>query len=281
MAAAANVAGDMLHHDHHHHHHVILFYQYHPLSPDRAVTESYRQSLESLCRALRLTGRVLVGCSPTEGINGTLAGRFGDVRAFTRALLLPEELPPNDPPCADGGRGGRSTMRDQAVAQFRIESEAFFASIGERELRFASPDEFKWSVCSLKNDELFPDLHIKLVSELIGTGGALSQIPLRETAQGYLTPSEWRDHLQQLQDNGDADTVLVDCRNTKEYEIGRFVGATDPKTTTFAQFPKWVEDNRLLLEDKNVMLYCTGGIRCEKVSMNAELFGRALHRLFF
>ena len=67
--------------------HVILFYKYHPLSPDAQVTEIYRSSLERLCRSLALCGRILVGCSRTEGINGTLAGEYSNVLAFTYALL--------------------------------------------------------------------------------------------------------------------------------------------------------------------------------------------------
>jgi predicted sulfurtransferase len=241
-----------------HHHNIILFYKYHALSPDFAVTEMYRTALETLCRSLQLTGRILVGCSATEGINGTLAGRYENVRAFTRALLKEQQH-------SDNNNDDDPSYMKQATGDFWKASEAFFQSIGEPELCFDSPDDFKWSSCSNRNDELFPDLNIKLVSELIGTGGVLSSIPLGETAKGYLTPREWHDRLsQQLQDD---DTVLIDCRNTKEYEIGRFVGATDPKTTTFSQFPKWVEDNKVLLEDKKVMMYCTGGIRCEKVRL--------------
>eukprot|EP00797_Seminavis_robusta_P010175 Sro174_g076540.2 (806) ;mRNA; r:13314-15731 len=65
------------------------------------------------------------------------------------------------------------------------------------------------------------------------------------------------------QDNG---TILIDCRNTKECEVGHFQGAIDPNTTTFAQFPHWVDQNKHLLQEKRVLMYCTGGIRCEKAS---------------
>jgi UPF0176 protein len=158
-------------------------------------------------------------------------------------------------------------VRKRAVEEFRTESRGFFESIREPELLFNSPDDFKWSTYQ-SLDPLFPDLNVKLVPELIGTGGALSTIPLEETAKGYLTPEEWHTRLCQLNKKTDIedDTILIDCRNTKEYEIGHFIGATDLKTTTFSQFPKWVEDHKHILSDKKVMMYCTGGIRCEKVS---------------
>jgi predicted sulfurtransferase len=246
-------------------HHIILFYKYHPLSADWTVMQVYRTSLEKLCLSLSLIGRILIGCSKTEGLNGTLAGSYDDVRAFTIALLGADS--------ADDLRGCVPSVQ-QAVQRFWKESRSFFASIGEPELTFESPGDFKWSTVSVaaNNDELFPDLRIKLVSELISTGGVFSSIPLGETAQGYLSPREWHDKLQKLTKNGskseegeEKDVVLIDCRNSKEYEIGRFETAIDPKTTTFSQFPKWVQDHEHLLANKKVMMYCTGGIRCEKV----------------
>lgn len=246
--------------------HIILFYKYHALSTDFNVTEAYRQALEKLCRSLGLTGRILVGCSKTEGINGTLAGKVENVQAFTRALL------------GQDADESSSKHRKDIVRRFRIASKEFFESIGEPELMMGSPDDFKWSRSTKEQDELFPDLNIKLVSEIIGTGGVLSSIPLEETARGYLSPNEWHEKMTQLKEASDADdtTVLIDCRNTKEYEVGRFDGATEPKTTTFAQFPQWVRDNQFLLHEKEVYMYCTGGIRCEKASWHEGIgFGHS------
>jgi UPF0176 protein len=121
-----------------------------------------------------------------------------------------------------------------------------------------SPEDFKWSR-SQGSDPLFPDLNIKLVKELIGTGGVMSSIPLEETAKGYLTPKEWHSELSKISAGEDKDTILIDCRNTKEFEIGHFETALDPKTTTFAQFPKWVDEHKHVLADKKVLMYCTGG----------------------
>lgn len=202
-----------------------------------------------------------VGCSKTEGINGTLAGAESDVRAFTAALL----------PVPDAKDGQQEEQVPACVHSFRTSAKEFFASIGEDVLLMDSPDDFKWSSLSSSSKEtaVFPDLHIRLVAELIGTGGVLSEIGISETAVGYLSPAEWHERLSEL-DNDDADgattTVLIDCRNVKEHQIGHFRGALDPGTNTFEQFPKWVRDNSYRLQGKNVMMYCTGGIRCEKAS---------------
>ena len=96
----------------------------------------------------------------------------------------------------------------------------------------------------------------------------MADISISETAQGYLTPAEWHERLAKATQDSDNNnnTVIVDCRNTKEFEIGRFQGALDPHTTTFSQVPPWVQHNKALLANKEVLMYCTGGIRCEKAS---------------
>ena len=130
-----------------------------------------------------------------------------------------------------------------------------------------SETEFKWSSTdSFETETLFPDLNIKLVKEMIGTGGVLASIPLEETSKGYLTPQQWHERLTQIKSNNDDDTLLIDCRNTKEWQIGHFPQALDPNTTTFGQFPTWVQQHSQSLANKKILMYCTGGIRCEKAS---------------
>lgn len=62
--------------------------------------------------------------------------------------------------------------------------------------------------------------------------------------------------------------VLLDCRNLYESEIGRFDGAVRCPTRHFTEFPavadRMVDD--MQLRDKTVLMYCTGGIRCERAS---------------
>lgn len=75
-----------------------------------------------------------------------------------------------------------------------------------------------------------------------------------------LKPSEWRKTLET-----ETDFLLLDVRNRYESEVGRFKGAVCPDIENFHEFPKWVES----LEgskDRKILMYCTGGIRCEKFS---------------
>ena len=65
----------------------------------------------------------------------------------------------------------------------------------------------------------------------------------------------------------DPDTILVDMRNHYESEIGHFQGAITPDVDTFRDSLDIIEqDLKEHKEDKNLVMYCTGGIRCEKAS---------------
>ena len=65
----------------------------------------------------------------------------------------------------------------------------------------------------------------------------------------------------------DTNTVLVDMRNHYESEIGHFKNAVTPDVDTFRESLDIIEDDlKDHKEDKNLVMYCTGGIRCEKAS---------------
>ena len=65
----------------------------------------------------------------------------------------------------------------------------------------------------------------------------------------------------------DENTVLVDMRNHYESEIGHFEGAVTPDVDTFRDSLDIIEEDLSQhKEDKNLVMYCTGGIRCEKAS---------------
>ena len=263
-------------------HGVVLFYKYHPLSTDRILVEQFRTALCTLCTTLQLTGRILLGYSPqyqSEGWNGTVAGTRTNVQQFMTAFTTTTTTVPKTTTTTD-------TIAEAAVLEFRRACDDFcrLAGCPEHPIRMDASD-FKWS--TLTTDEttqqIFPDMQIKIVHELISTGGKLAPIPLSELQQGYLTPQEWQAKLQQLEDteknqnnetqNHDGsthkdnknnscdneDTLVIDCRNTKEYAIGHFKQAINPKTTTFNQFPQWVDEHQHLLQNKKtILMYCTG-----------------------
>lgn len=64
----------------------------------------------------------------------------------------------------------------------------------------------------------------------------------------------------------DEQTVVVDMRNHYEYEVGHFENAIEIPSDTFKEQLQMAVDMMQPYKDKNIVMYCTGGIRCEKAS---------------
>ena len=75
-----------------------------------------------------------------------------------------------------------------------------------------------------------------------------------------LSPFEFK----QLMESNE-DFVLIDARNTYETKIGKFHGAVDLGIETFREFPEKLSELEGF-RNKKIVMYCTGGIRCEKAS---------------
>jgi len=75
-----------------------------------------------------------------------------------------------------------------------------------------------------------------------------------------LKPKEFLEAMQR------EDVILLDGRNDYEYDIGHFRGAIRPEVKTFREFPEWIRKNLSQYKDKKILAYCTGGIRCEKLT---------------
>jgi UPF0176 protein len=91
----------------------------------------------------------------------------------------------------------------------------------------------------------------------------------------YVDPADWNALID------DPATVVIDTRNDYEVRVGSFAGAVDPATTSFRDFPAWFRDHRDELLDgrKQVAMFCTGGIRCEKATalLRAEGVEQVFH----
>ena len=62
------------------------------------------------------------------------------------------------------------------------------------------------------------------------------------------------------------ETIVIDMRNHYEYEVGHFVNAIEIPSDTFREQLPMAADMMKDKKDKNIIMYCTGGIRCEKAS---------------
>ncbi len=106
----------------------------------------------------------------------------------------------------------------------------------------------------------FHRMKVKIRREIV-TMGEPDIDPLA-SAGHYVAPEDWNALIS------DPDTILIDTRNDYEVALGTFVGAVDPGTRTFRDFPAWFRAQRDVLLGRGtppkVAMFCTGGIRCEK-----------------
>ncbi|KAM9850339.1 thiosulfate sulfurtransferase/rhodanese-like domain-containing protein 2 [Aulostomus maculatus] len=115
--------------------------------------------------------------------------------------------------------------------------------------------------------ECFTDLRVGVYKEIVPMGVDPSVISYR-LAGIHLEPEEFHKEVEALFADGDLcnDTILLDCRNFYESKIGQFTQCLAPNIRKFSYFPDYVDQNLELFRDKKVLMYCTGGIRCERGS---------------
>jgi len=104
----------------------------------------------------------------------------------------------------------------------------------------------------------FYRMKVKLKKEIVTLG--VDGVDPNVCVGTYIEPKDWNKIIS------DPDVLVLDTRNDYEYEIGTFQGAIDPDTTTFRQFPDYVQEHCDPSQHKKVAMFCTGGIRCEKAS---------------
>lgn len=122
--------------------------------------------------------------------------------------------------------------------------------------RFANVP-FKFAVDG--NGKSFYKLVIKVKEKVVADGIDDPKFDPADTGN-YLNAAEFNKAIE------DPDTIVVDMRNHYESEVGHFDRAFCPDADTFREELPLVVDHLKGKEDKKVIMYCTGGIRCEKAS---------------
>ena len=144
-------------------------------------------------------------------------------------------------------------------AQLSVPSENFYA-LKEQLDRISFLKDIRLNVAIEHDNKSFLKLKVKVRNKIVADG--LNDNTFDVTNKGvHLNAKEFNEML------ANPDTVCVDMRNHYESEIGHFDGAVTPDVDTFRDSLDIIEadlkDNK---DDKNLLMYCTGGIRCEKAS---------------
>jgi len=131
---------------------------------------------------------------------------------------------------------------------------AVFAWIEER-LSLREPIEARWNEVS---EAPFRRMRVKNRKEIVSLGRP-DILPHKKTGT-YVSGETWNTLIE------DPNTVVIDTRNSYEFEVGTFPRAVDPKTDNFRQFPEFAKELARTSKDKPLAMFCTGGIRCEKAT---------------
>jgi UPF0176 protein len=106
----------------------------------------------------------------------------------------------------------------------------------------------------------FPKLSVKIREEIVGTRFPKEVDPTKLTAP-HLAPEELREWYEK-----DKDFVVVDMRNSYEFESGHFKKSIDPGMSASRELPELIDKIKEETKDKTILTVCTGGVRCEKMS---------------
>jgi len=171
-----------------------------------------------------------------------------------------------------------TTFRDELYLTYKklgvlgriyVASEGVNAQISVPEANF---EAFK---NAMNGWDFFQNLRLNIAVEDDGKSFFTLTIKVRDkiVADGIedpaFNPSNTGTHLDAESWNrlsGDPDTIVVDMRNHYESEVGHFENALTPDAATFREELPMVAEMLANQRDKKILMYCTGGIRCEKAS---------------
>ena len=125
----------------------------------------------------------------------------------------------------------------------------------EETLELDSPIEARWNAVS---EPPFRRMRAKLKKEIV-TLGRPDILPHKQTGT-YVSGEKWNELIS------NPDVVVIDTRNSYEFEVGTFPRAIDPETDSFREFPAFAKKLAETSTDRPLAMFCTGGIRCEKAT---------------
>jgi predicted sulfurtransferase len=108
--------------------------------------------------------------------------------------------------------------------------------------------------------EHFPRLSVKVRTEITVLGINPDELTVKDGGT-HLSPDQVHEII-----SAKKDLVILDTRNNYESRIGQFKNAIIPPIKTFRELPSYIDENEELFKDKEVLMYCTGGVRCERAT---------------
>jgi UPF0176 protein len=197
-----------------------------------------------------------------------LKQRMLEEKEFRKTISFYHYFPVNDP----------VSLRDElyknlnslkVFGRIYIAHEGINAQLSVPESNFDSFRDYLYSIAPLNGTRLniavdddgksFWVLKIKVREKIVADG---IQDPLfsMENRGKYVNAEDFNKLTE------DPDTIVVDMRNHYEFEVGHFERAIEVPSDTFREQLPMAADMLNNAKEKNIIMYCTGGIRCEKAS---------------
>ena len=215
---------------------VVSFYQFKAIK--KSVLRSMRKELLILGQQRRIRGLILLS---SEGINATVSGRPEDIHCYLQHIERTSGI--------TNCLYKRFWAKDWGFKRFKIKVKQTIITMERSTMK--------------KYLNYLKQKYLWLYQRITGMGCPLIKCGLlwgrkEEGISSFaLSPSQVEDMLK------DPNVALVDIRNYYEVELGRFKGAQVFNMKEFGEFPEKLR-NISLDKEKKTLIYCTGGIRCEK-----------------
>ncbi|MCX5921845.1 MAG: rhodanese-related sulfurtransferase [Candidatus Dependentiae bacterium] len=162
--------------------------------------------------------------------------------------------------CQDLGLKGRIILAHEGIngtlAGDNTMVERYITLMNNHEL-FGAIDFKK----SEGDSDYFPRLRIVIKDEIVNFGQDTQKVTVRDGGR-HLTPAQAHALLQDKPEN----LVILDTRNNYESRIGTFTDAIIPDIKNFRDLPEYLDINAEQFKDKKVLMFCTGGVRCERAT---------------
>ncbi len=159
--------------------------------------------------------------------------------------------------CRDLGLRGRILVAPEGLngtVSGSPDDCATYMSVMRSDARFA---DMAFKIDDVE-DHVFRKLFVRARPELV-TFRTDAPDPTVRTGR-HLSPREFHEMMQR------PDVVILDGRTGYEYDLGHFRGAIRPEVDSFREFPAWIREHMADDRKRPVLTYCTGGIRCEKLT---------------
>ncbi|KXZ48398.1 hypothetical protein GPECTOR_28g805 [Gonium pectorale] len=284
---------------------ILLYYKYVPMNEQQV--EEVAQFYEQLCSKLGLNGRIRVA---RDGVNVTVGGAMASLRAHAAAVRAHSLLDGGDVDfkfAVSSGPRNDATLRETGMDTLVVRRCEELVTLGPLARSRADP---RASTAPHLAPQQFHQLLARAATAAAAQGPG--QDGAREGPAGTVTvaaaaaAAAARDCSGAATgagpeaadgggagaggDGGDGDSplgpvVLLDARNVYETRIGHFdagptVPTLDPRTRAFSDLPAWLDEHEEALRNRTVLMYCTGGVRCERASAYLREKGAGFERVF-